>query len=369
MNFPSEPGNVTVEWLTSIMKQSGILKDQCVMSVEVSPLDADKGMTGNVVRLFLAYDSPTDGAPSTLVAKFSAQHPQVRRLLSSMGFYEREVRFYAEIAPVTPIRTPHCYFSATEPEEGYSLLLLEDLSDARNNSAVEGCSVEEAEMAVRAIAALHSQWWQHSSPADLTWLDLRGFQSIPQMQSSFDQMWEIFLRTISAPLAEQLLPFSGDLHIYLGRVASLLIAEGPRTIIHNDYHVENLFFVDAQIEPGVVVADWQVATRGRGVIDIARLLGGNLAPADRRAHELRLVKEYHALLMQNGVTSYSFERCWDEYRLAMLIPVGTIATIMGMAARMAPEPEALKGNPKEVIVHRYLAALSDLSVSDLLATL
>ena len=113
--------------------------------------------------------------PPTLIAKFSAPNPIMRLPLHSMGFYEREGHFYREIAPWSLLRTPRCYFSAVDPEEGFSLLILEDLSFARNGSAVEGCSVEEAEIAVLAIAPFHAQWWQHPLLKGQEWLQLRGF--------------------------------------------------------------------------------------------------------------------------------------------------------------------------------------------------
>ena len=60
--------------------------------------------------------------------------------------------------------------------------------------------------------------------------------------------------------------------------APICMPEGPRTLIHNDYHAENLFFAATGDARSIAVTDWQVATLGRGVIDIARFLGGNLHP-------------------------------------------------------------------------------------------
>jgi hypothetical protein len=43
---------------------------------------------------------------------------------------------------------------------------------------------------------------------------------------------------------------------------------------------------------------------------------GNAFSADvRRSCEERLVREYHTVLVERyGVTGYSLEQCWDEYR-------------------------------------------------------
>jgi hypothetical protein len=284
-----------------------------------------------------------------------------------MGFYEREVRFYEQIAPLSNLRTPRCYFSALDPNSGLSLLLLEDLYFAENGSAITGCSLEDAEIAVLALAPFHAQWWQQPFTGERSWLSLRGFLSTPKIQPSFDQTWEPFLSAISPSLTEQILPLSDDLHRHLGLISAYLYEDFPHTLIHNDYHLENLFYTGTGNSRSLAVADWQGTTLGHGVIDVARFLGGNLDPRHRRDHELRILRAYHALLQENGVMDYSFEQCWNDYRLAMLLPVGLITMVVGMAARMTPDPASLKGGPREIIVSRYCQAIADLKVSELLA--
>ncbi|MEO8286410.1 MAG: phosphotransferase [Chloroflexota bacterium] len=343
-----------------------MLNQTSVLSFTTEMLGPGKGMTGQLVRLSLVYSRPDAAGPRSLIAKFSAPNPQMRGPLHSMGFYEREMRFYEQIAPQSLLRTPRCYFSAVDPEEGLSLLLLEDLSYARNGSAVEDCSVADAELAVIGIASFHAQWWQHPLLDGQDWLEMRGFLAASQVQATFDLSWAPFLSIISDSLAEQIVPLSDDLHRHLGRISTYLYMDGPRTLIHNDYHAENLFFVGAGHDGSIAVVDWQVATLGRGVIDVARFLGGNLHPNARREHDLRLLRSYHKILLENGVSNYSFEQCWYEYRLAMLLPLGLIAMVMGLAARVTAGPDAMKGGPREVIVTRYCRAITDLKVSDLL---
>ena len=48
------------------------------------------------------------------MAKFSATHPEVRAAVHSMGFYEREIGFYRELAADCPVRTPRCYFGEVQ---------------------------------------------------------------------------------------------------------------------------------------------------------------------------------------------------------------------------------------------------------------
>ena len=51
----------------------------------------------------------------------------------------------------------------------------------------------------------------------------------------------------------------------------------------------------------------------------------------RRENEEQLLRLYHSLLLENGVHEYAFEQCWDDYRLAMLLPAARIAVAVGLA--------------------------------------
>ena len=82
---------------------------------------------------------------------------------------------------------------------------------------------------------------------------------------------------------------------------------------------------------------------------------------DRREHELRLLHSYHTLLLDNGVRDYPFERCWEEYRLAMLPCIARMIAVIG--AGVVP-PEQERGFC-EVLIPRYCRAAHDLKVGDL----
>jgi hypothetical protein len=118
------------------MKQ-GPLDQAQVTSIQSAPI-GQLGFYGQIPRLQISYDKLEPGAPRSLAAKFSAPNPEAREMAHSMGFYEREIGFYRELAAECPVRTPRCYFGEVEMDSGESLLLLEDLSWMHNlNSACE----------------------------------------------------------------------------------------------------------------------------------------------------------------------------------------------------------------------------------------
>ena len=75
----------------------------------------------------LTYDRAEEGAPATVVIKMPATTKEGAEFAESTHVYEREIRFYREVAPRTAIRVPRLYAAIMEPAEGIFILILEDL--------------------------------------------------------------------------------------------------------------------------------------------------------------------------------------------------------------------------------------------------
>ncbi|MEB3369177.1 phosphotransferase [Saccharopolyspora mangrovi] len=100
-------------------------------------------------------------------------------------------------------------------------------------------------------------------------------------------------------------------------VAEWSLARGEcSALLHGDYRLDNLM---VRPDTGEVRAvDWQTLSLGLPAPDLAYLISTGMTPDERRAHEHDLVADYHRGLRAHGVTDYTFETCWQDYRLAML---------------------------------------------------
>ena len=90
MGVPADTDEITPEWLAAVLHQAGALDQARVTSIQSAPI-GHLGFTGQIRRLQIGYDRREPGAPSSLVAKFSATHPEARAVVHSIGFYEREI--------------------------------------------------------------------------------------------------------------------------------------------------------------------------------------------------------------------------------------------------------------------------------------
>ena len=363
MEFPVHPGAFTATWLTDCLRASGAVDQATVVAFRCVPVDAGNGMTGVLVRVILTYNLAEPQAPATLVAKFSDPDPEFRAMVHSMGFFEREVRFYSEFAADTAVTVPRCHFAGIDEDEGWSLLLLEDLAPARNGSWVLGSSLEDLRVAVASIASAHAAWWQSPRLESAHWLNMTGFLAVEQMQDVVARCWQPFLARLSVPVTPAVTQ-AGELAAHhLRQVCTHLFETPPLTLVHHDFDGENLFFSVADGQPSVAVIDWQLTTRARGPLDVAWLIGSQCESTDRREHELELLQMYHCRLVEQGVPDYDFDQCWNDYRLSMLVAVGRTSGSVGL------QPSGPRGGPWDTIVPRYCQAVDDLGVADLLATM
>ena len=134
------PGDLTAEWLTETLK-----------SAPVTAFETERIGTGQMsecYRVTLQYDpdgSAGSGAgPASVVLKVAAADPTSRQTGLAMGLYEKEVRFYTDIAPRLsgPIAT--CHHTGFDPATGIFDLVLDDAAPARQGDEIRGASIEQA---------------------------------------------------------------------------------------------------------------------------------------------------------------------------------------------------------------------------------
>jgi aminoglycoside phosphotransferase (APT) family kinase protein len=113
----------------------------------------------------------------------------------------------------------------------------------------------------------------------------------------------------------------------------------------------------------VVALDWQTFAVGPPTRDVAYFLGTCLEPTDRRHIEEDLVAGYHTELVERGVTGYSLDQCFDDYRLAQLH--GVMITGLG-AAYSTRERSAEADGMFLAMARRCTAAVRDLRSLDAL---
>ena len=262
-------------------------------------------------RLELDGDAP-EGAPTSVVAKLPADDDTSRATGFNLGSYEREVRFYDELAPSLAIRTPTCHLASYDAEAPDFTLLLEDLAPARQGDQIAGSTLEQAGVAMDEVAALHGPRWNDRSLETVPWLARPPERGL-LLQGLYQAFWPPFCATF----AKYLTPEQLELGERYGAVVGAFI-EGlpdPITVVHGDFRLENMMFATPEGGYPLAVVDWQTLALAFPGIDIAYFLGAGLLPEARREHERALLDRYRAGLARFGVSEWSADDVWEAYRL------------------------------------------------------
>ncbi|MEO1064104.1 MAG: phosphotransferase [Actinomycetota bacterium] len=336
--IPMSTAEVTAEWLTTALQSGGTLPSTArVAELTVDDGAAGVGFMGSVGRIEVTYEGEGHGdAPTSMVVKFPTDNPDIMAMMHPTRVYEREHRFYAELADSTPVRTPDVYHVtcdvSDDPSSERYVLVMEDLYDLELGDQVAGLSVDQTEKALRGLAAHHARFWNGVGLESADFIpDIDGPLNLAG-QAIYDASLPGFLELFGDQLVPELRPVAevyGSNHpLFLGRFAAM-----PHTLVHFDYRADNLFFEGDD----VVVIDFQSISKGGGAADVGYLMGQNLDTDVRREHEHDLLRTYHQTLLDNGVTGYDFEQFHEDYQVGVMygwvIPVFATGTLDSSSER------------------------------------
>jgi ecdysteroid kinase len=314
VKLPAGPKELSADWLTSALRETGTISDSAVTGFDYEIIGEGVGVLGQLARFRLQYDKPENGAPASLVGKFPAAVQENRDLANLFHFYEREVRFYEEIADEVELRTPKRYYSRFDPETCEFVLLMEDLGGARCGNQVTGCAREEAATTILNMAPFHATWWNRVDSPRLDWIPLGNDPINHFAESSYNDGWENFTRNFGDRLSPRAMAIAERFKTKIIAIEDAF-TDPPTTIVHGDLRYDNLFFSP---DGEMAVADWQIILRTRGAYDVAYFMSQSINSADRKACELDILRAYHDKLLERGITDYSFERLFDDYRLCAM---------------------------------------------------
>ncbi len=304
--------DIDATWLTVLLRHAGLLDGATAVSdFALHNLGGQgRGFLSGVTRVELRFSGEAPAVPESLVIKLPAVEADRRALGIDMQAYERELRFFRDIAPVTPVRVPQCYVSMGEA--GTALLVMEDGRLWTPGDQVFGLTGAQVENTLREVAKLHAHWWQAPKLTDMDWLP----RSPLDFRSIFAQHWPGFLEEYGHFLSASGRAL-GDRMAASGPALQAAVEAAPATLVHSDLRADNLLFDGPGGEP-VMLLDWQLFCRSMAVLDVARLVSGSLERALPSSGYRALVEVWHTSLLRHGVRDYDLDRAWQDFRVGIL---------------------------------------------------
>ncbi len=314
---------LTTTWFTDLLRSNGDLDDRtCVATVDVSRFGSDESMMSALYRATLSYTEATS-APATLIVKLASDSPQQRFIAAMTKFYEREIRFYNEIAVNMTVKVPRCYVAQINTEDQSFVLVLDEISGMRQVDQITGVGYDDAIAALRELADLHVPFWGHD----------------------LDSEAETFMR-FDSPMLHAMIPdlFGGDWEKARPKVADELPPEvvavfdnrrqntkkllesmhGPDTFCHGDFRVDNLLF---GADGTVMALDYQLGSVAHGMTDVAYFISQSVADEVAATRADDLISAYIDRLATHGI-EIDLQMAMARYRAGLVfyvaIPVGIL---------------------------------------------
>lgn len=362
---PAIPVNaeaVTPAWMQEALAAGGAVDLPPIEAMTVSRIGSEVGMQGDLRRCRLKWQGGA-GPFGSVVVKLPSPVSRTRRVSTSLKFYRREYDFYRHVAHRLPFRTPALLYGDCRGRNQDFVLVLEDL-EFEGNEMVDpyrGATAAQARGAVRTIAKLHGRYWDnYSSPSASGFHD--AFNRTTRILSQL-----AYLRYLAPALKHYGSVFSDEMRqlaeAFGPRVSDYLryLEKEPRTFIHGDYWLYNLFYGSGGPDD-VIVIDWQVSGIACGPFDVSYFMVRSVTPEVRAGIERDAVAEYFDIVRSMGARHLSFEACWRLYRRNMLACLMILVVAVGLISHT----NQLTRRLAETTMARLVAAIEDLDAYEFL---
>lgn len=356
------PDGLTAQWLTTqLRKRSVIADEQTIVAVERQQVGEGVGMMSELSRLVLTYDTNSQDAPRTVIAKYPSQNPTNREVAMSYNLYEREVRYFVELDPLTAAKCPVQYIAELDGDN--FLLLMQDLADYRCGDQIEGATLEETTAAIDELVKLHAAFWQRVD--DVDWVPhIANSYHAQNMADLIRIGWPNMVAAFGSFLPSHIVDMADRFFAAMPKLQAR-VDEPPVTLLHGDFRMENLLFGTELDHHPLAIIDWQGPLLGQGMVDVALMLAQSTKTAVRRAHERDLVERYVAGLAEAGVEGFTLDKAWDDYRMAILYNWCYVGVVSGTLDSSNERAFAWMSK----MISRQVAATEDLELLKLLDTL
>ena len=311
-------------WTADLFQKMGIFSQKdlilqpnaCVIDIETRPLAVDEGFTS---CLYVCTEKNSDASfvlkmsPKWTVAEQVTSTEQLQHL-KEMWVGARSRGKHGGMGCLVPYTWKSSICSFT----GEFLHAMEYLDGMVAGNQLEDLPLIQAYQAVGEIAKLHGMFWNRK-PKD--W------------NSKFDNL--ATGRRIVAAL--------GRHHFNIQKGATTLfkydpmmlgaldhfLFQKPTTIVHGDLRSANVMFPKGNMDRNArcSIIDWGGIMQGKGVFDVAYLLGTGMSAKIRQENEIKVLQHYYCELDAAGANleQYTFDDLVRDYRICLWLAAALYA--------------------------------------------
>ena len=334
--IPQTPEELSGEWFTNALKESGIITDSEVINFSISEPESGEGFSGVTLRVDLEWNFLEADAPERVLLKFPSNDLKNRALLERDGTYDREFDFYERFSNQFPVRVPKLLFSIREPipdiESRRKLnkkiehlpvgaskffgkharkllrpsgrryaLMIEYIDNARTTTTENFASEEDLLQILHSLAQVHAHWWKDPVLSDDDGVAWPTVTHTPKLMNglywgSRAQILENNSEIFTSDMVRAADWFGNN------AVEAVKFLNEPLALLRGDTRTDNMLFTSE----GLVMVDFGSFSSGRPACDVSLLLSSAVeAGPNARDTMESLSDRYYESLLAFGVKDYS----------------------------------------------------------------
>ena len=301
-NIMSDKPVMDNAYLHSIL---GLSEKQAISLVEIT--EVKESNTALVIKASVQIKDDNDARQKKLFIK-TVKHNKAENVYHGMSMNEGQFYKFIKDSGVNNLPIPVCYDVFISEEHGEFVIVLEDISDYY--TAPDSVILEDKDIwfsCAASLARFHAAFWNHRiiPQAGETEQDFQEDRDgIREFINEFSDRFDAKTREV--------LWRSSEINISI--MANSARRINNVTIGNGDSHIYNFMLpLDKANKP--LIVDFQFWGEGTGTNDLSHLTRVGFSNDLKREIQFPLVEHYHKILLVNGVTGYSWEDCWQDYRL------------------------------------------------------
>lgn len=304
--------------------------------VRLDPAHLKGGYICDTMRIEILYEKSSPKAattkrsgvvserPRTAILKIASPASADHDVAMRLRLYEREWHFYEKLAIRVPVRVPKWLGSVKDAETGLITegVLLEDLCIP---GAVLSPKMDDAMIltTISHIAKHHAAFWNapeltsgalgikpHNSP----WYQPGWGDDIAAYWPRFKAKWEVPDAKRNRELPKEAF-YAGELIAKNFAYVQDELSRKPHCFNHGDVKAPNMFMMSNNT-PAFI--DWQYTAVGKGCQDVLFFLVEGKDIEECRRLEPIAMQHYHASLIAQGITDYTWESLLRDWKLACM---------------------------------------------------
>ena len=349
--IPQTEEEITTEWLTESLRESGIVNESSVISFSSKEPESGEGFSGLTLRVDIEWDNLEEGTPKTVLVKFPSTDSKNRALIERDGAYDREFDFYERFSDRFPVRVPKLFHSVRDPSSdiesrrkvnkkleslpngaskflgGHArkfirpsrrryALITEYIEDARTTTTENLAPEKDLVEILNSLAIVHAYWWKHPLLDD----DEEGI-AWPTVTHTPKLMNGLYRGSRERVIEENPELFNPDMVRLTDWFADNVVdavsfLNESLTLLRGDTRTDNMLFTT----DGLVMVDFGSFSSGRPACDVANLLSSCIEPGPNALDIYQQLSDvYYESLVSSGINDYSKAQYENDMQVCLAL--------------------------------------------------